>query len=197
MRRLLLRVVILMTLPLGAGTAEAARDGGCASLLQCLFSPARQTSAAQPRHEVAYADAAKYPPGAIIVSTPERRLYLVLGDGKALSYPVGVGKQGYQWSGTSKVVRKARWPSWTPPADMIERARAEGRFLPDELDGGPNNPLGARALYIGGTLYRIHGTNQDASIGHEVSSGCIRMKNADVIDLYNRVRIGAPVYVFQ
>lgn len=194
MWRMLLLAVLLVA---GTASAEAGRDGGCASLVQCLFDTGRQAAGVDQRQVVAYAAAAKYPVGAIVISTPERRLYLVLEGGKALRYPVGVGKEGYQWSGTSRVARKAEWPSWTPPAEMIARARAEGRFLPDALDGGPNNPLGARALYIGGTLYRIHGTNQDASIGYAVSSGCIRMKNDDVIDLYKRVEIGAPVYVFQ
>ena len=189
--------LVLIFLAASGEAAAAARDNGCSGLIQCLFGASQRPSATTGRQVVAYAQAEQYPQGAIIVSTPERRLYLVLGSGKAISYPVGVGKQGYQWSGTSKVVRKAKWPSWTPPVAMIQRARAEGLFLPDELDGGPNNPLGARALYIGGTLYRIHGTNQEASIGHEVSSGCIRMKNDDVIDLYNRVRIGAPVHVIQ
>ena len=194
MWRVLLIVVLAVTAPVDA--MAAAHDSGCASLLACLFGGTRTTGVLA-RETVAYPDAAKYQPGSIIVSTPERRLYFVLSGGKAVSYPVGVGKEGYTWSGTSRVVRKAQWPSWSPPAEMIARARAEGRFLPNELDGGPNNPLGARALYIGGTLYRIHGTNQDASIGHAVSSGCIRMRNADVIDLYKRVKIGAPVYVFQ
>jgi len=194
MWRVLLIVVLAVAAPSGA--MAAARESGCASLFDCLFGGARTTAVAG-RETNTYPDAAKYQPGSIIVSTPKRRLYLILPGGKAISYPVGVGKEGFAWSGTSKVVRKAKWPSWSPPAEMIARANAAGRFLPNELDGGPNNPLGARALYIGGTLYRIHGTNEDASIGHAVSSGCIRMRNADVIDLYNRVKIGAPVYVFQ
>lgn len=194
MWRVLLVVVLAVAAP--AGGSSAVREGGCASLFSCLFGSTPSTGVGE-RETIAYPDAAKYQPGSIIVSTPERRLYFILSGGKAISYPVGVGKQGYTWSGTSKVARKAKWPSWSPPAEMIARARAEGRFLPNELDGGPNNPLGARALYIGGTLYRIHGTNQDASIGHAVSSGCIRMRNADVVDLFNRVKIGAPVYVFQ
>lgn len=195
MWRVLLIVVLAVTAP--AGAMATARESGCQSLFSCLFDGSARTTAVQDRKTIVYPDAAKYQPGAIIVSTPKRRLYFVLPGGKAISYPVGVGKQGFAWSGTSTVVRKAKWPSWSPPREMIARANAQGRFLPNELDGGPNNPLGARALYIGGTLYRIHGTNQDASIGHAVSSGCIRMKNADVIDLYNRVKIGAPVHVFQ
>jgi len=195
MWRVLLMVMLVVVAPVGA--MATARESGCTSLFGCLFGAGSRTTGVRPRETIAYPDAAKYQPGAIVVSTPERRLYFVLPGGKAISYPVGVGKQGFAWSGTSKVVRKAKWPSWSPPREMIARANANGRFLPNELDGGPNNPLGARALYIGGTLYRIHGTNEDESIGHAVSSGCIRMRNADVIDLYKRVEIGAPVYVFQ
>ena len=129
----------------------------------------------------------------IIVNTPERRLYYVLGDGKALKYGVGVGREGFQWAGTHRITRKAEWPGWTPPAAM--RARQPG--LPAYMEGGPRNPLGARALYIGSTLYRIHGSNEPASIGHAVSSGCIRMVNDDVIDLYERVDVGTKVVVIQ
>jgi lipoprotein-anchoring transpeptidase ErfK/SrfK len=131
------------------------------------------------------------------VRTPERALYLVLGEGKARRYKVGVGREGFQWSGTSRVVAKQEWPTWRPPQQMIEREAAKGIILPPVMEGGPENPLGARALYIGGTLYRIHGTNNASSIGGAVSSGCIRMMNADVIDLYERVKLGARVYVYQ
>jgi lipoprotein-anchoring transpeptidase ErfK/SrfK len=121
----------------------------------------------------------------------------VLPEGEAIRYKVGVGREGFQWSGSSRVVAKKEWPSWTPPAQMIAREAAKGITIPAYMEGGPNNPLGARALYIGGTLYRIHGTNNARSIGGAVSSGCIRMLNADVIHLYNIVRIGAPVHVIQ
>ncbi len=127
----------------------------------------------------------------IIVDTSERRLYLVLGDGKALKYGVGVGRQGFQWSGTHRITRKAEWPGWTPPAAMRKRQP----HLPRYMEGGPNNPLGARALYIGSTLYRIHGSNQPWSIGQAVSSGCIRMVNEDVIHLYDQIKVGAKVIV--
>lgn len=135
-------------------------------------------------------------PGTIIINTSERYLYYVMGDGQARRYGVGVGKEGHAWSGTEKITRKAEWPDWRPPAEMIKRVREkEGRILPAHMKGGPENPLGARALYLGSTLYRIHGTNQPWTIGKAVSSGCIRMRNEDVTDLYERAKIGAKVIV--
>lgn len=136
-----------------------------------------------------------YAPGTIIISTKERRLYHVLPGGKAMRYGVGVGKQGFQWSGTHRITRKAEWPGWTPPAEMRARERAKGRILPAHMKGGPNNPLGARALYIGNTLYRIHGTNQPWTIGSAVSSGCIRLANDDIKHLYAHVTVGSKVIV--
>ena len=133
--------------------------------------------------------------GTLIVNTIERRLYLVLPGGKARRYAVGVGKPGFEWAGTHKVTRKAEWPSWTPPAEMIAREKKKGRDLPRFMPGGVDNPMGARALYLGSTIYRIHGTNQAWSIGKAVSSGCIRMRNEDVMDLYERVPVGARVKV--
>jgi lipoprotein-anchoring transpeptidase ErfK/SrfK len=147
--------------------------------------------------DIDWAPASKYAVGSIVVSTPERALYLVTGSGEARRYSVGVGREGFQWSGTSTIVSKAEWPTWRPPAEMIKREAAKGHILPPEMAGGPENPLGARALYIGGTIFRIHGTNAPGSIGGAVSSGCIRMMNADVIELYERVRVGAKVHVFQ
>ncbi|WP_425545385.1 L,D-transpeptidase [Labrys sedimenti] len=132
-----------------------------------------------------------YSPGTIVISTKEKRLYLVQDDGTALRYGIGVGKQGFTWKGTETISRKAEWPSWTPPKEMIAR-RPE---LPDHMEGGLNNPLGARALYLGSTLYRIHGTNEPNTIGRAVSSGCIRMANPDVMDLYQRVGVGTTVVV--
>jgi hypothetical protein len=139
-------------------------------------------------------------PGTIIINTGERRLYYVLGGGQAIRYGIGVGREGFQWSGVAKVGAKREWPAWHPPADMIERELVQyGRQLPSRMEGGPANPLGARALYLyeGGrdTLYRIHGTNQPHTIGLATSSGCIRMLNEEVIDLYNRVPMGAKVIV--
>lgn len=129
--------------------------------------------------------------GTIVVDTRQHFLYFVLGDGRALRYGIGVARDGFEWSGTHRVTRKAEWPSWTPPAEM--RRRQPG--LPTRMEGGPNNPLGARALYLGSTLYRIHGTTEPWSIGQNVSSGCIRMTNADVIDLYGRVQLNTKVVV--
>lgn len=131
------------------------------------------------------------PAGTVIVDTPARYLYYVLGDGRAIRYGIGVGREGFTWAGRERVTRKAEWPDWRPPADMLRREPHLPRFVP----GGPQNPLGARALYLGSTLYRIHGTNQDWSIGYAVSSGCIRMMNEDVVDLYRRVGIGTEVIV--
>ena len=130
-------------------------------------------------------------PGTIIIDANKRFLYLVLPDGEALRYGIGVGREGFGWSGTERITRKAEWPGWTPPAEM--RARQPG--LPSYMPGGPENPLGARALYLGNTLYRIHGSNEPWTIGQAVSSGCFRMTNEDVTDLYDRVRVGAKVIV--
>ncbi len=139
-------------------------------------------------------------PGTIIINTRRRYLYLVLGNDRAKRYGIGVGRQGFQWSGVAYIGRKAEWPDWYPPKEMIEREKKlYGRTLPEKMEGGPNNPLGARALYLykngRDTLYRIHGTNQPWTIGRAVSSGCIRMRNEDVIDLYKRVKVGTKVIV--
>lgn len=136
-----------------------------------------------------------YPPGTIIVDTSDRYLYLIIGQGQALRYGVAVGREGFQWEGSMKVTKKVEWPEWRPPKDMIKREKAKGKTLPEVVPGGPNNPLGARALYLGRTEYRIHGTNAPKSIGEFASSGCIRMLNEHVIDLYDRVRVGARVIV--
>ena len=146
-----------------------------------------------PRKEIAFKEG--YPAGTIIIDTSDRRLYHVLGNGKAMRYGVGVGREGFEWSGTNRVSRKAEWPSWTPPEVMIKREAAKGRILPRYMEGGPNNPMGARALYIGSTIYRIHGTNEPWSIGQAMSSGCIRMANDDVRHLYERVSVGNRVIV--
>jgi lipoprotein-anchoring transpeptidase ErfK/SrfK len=130
-------------------------------------------------------------PGTIVIDTPEKFLFLVQPNGRAIRYGVGVGRPGFEWSGVKSVTRKTEWPDWTPPAQMLLR-RPD---LPTHMDGGPHNPLGARALYLGSSLYRIHGTNDPSTIGQNVSSGCIRMTNDDVIDLYNRVPVGAKVIV--
>ena len=142
---------------------------------------------------VAYAGKEK--PGTIVIDTGTRFLYLVGPNGQARRYGVGVGKQGFTWTGSKSITRKAKWPSWTPPTQMIARERLKGRELPAHMPGGPANPLGARALYLGTSLYRIHGTNQPWTIGQAVSSGCIRMRNQDVTDLYERVGVGTRVVV--
>jgi lipoprotein-anchoring transpeptidase ErfK/SrfK len=131
------------------------------------------------------------PPGTIIIDTGHTFLYLTLGRGMAMRYGIGVGRQGFTWSGVETIVRKSEWPDWIPPAQMVARQP----YLPRWVGGGPGNPLGARALYLGNTEYRIHGTNNPSSIGKHVSSGCIRLQNADIIDLYNRVGIGTKVVV--
>ncbi len=130
-------------------------------------------------------------PGTVVVNTTERFLYLVLGNNRALRYGIGVGREGFQWSGLVKVSRKAEWPDWTPPPEMIQRQP----YLPRFMAGGPGNPMGSRALYLGATIYRIHGTNQPETIGHAVSSGCFRLANGDVIDLFERVPVGAKVVI--
>jgi lipoprotein-anchoring transpeptidase ErfK/SrfK len=133
------------------------------------------------------------PPGTIIISTSDRFLYLIQGNGRALRYGIGVGREGFQWQGLQKITRKQEWPDWTPPPEMIARQP----YLPRFMAGGPGNPMGARALYLGTTVYRIHGTNQPQTIGSAVSSGCFRLVNADITDLYDRVPVGTKVIVRQ
>jgi lipoprotein-anchoring transpeptidase ErfK/SrfK len=130
-------------------------------------------------------------PGTIVVDTPNTYLYLVLGGGQAVRYGIGVGREGFTWSGVETISRTAEWPDWFPPAEMIARQP----YLPRFMAGGPGNPLGARALYLGNSAYRIHGTNDPTTIGHQVSSGCIRLTNEDVADLFSRVRVGTKVVV--
>jgi lipoprotein-anchoring transpeptidase ErfK/SrfK len=133
----------------------------------------------------------KEPAGTIIIDTPQRFLFLVQGNGRAIRYGIGVGKPGFTWAGVKQISRKAEWPDWRPPEEMLKR-RPD---LPPFMAGGPNNPLGARAMYLGSSLYRIHGSNEPWTIGHAVSSGCIRMRNEDVTDLYERVKVGTRVVV--
>ena len=141
------------------------------------------------RQIVSYAS--REAPGTVIIDTPHTYLYYVLGSGKAIRYGIGVGREGFTWSGVRSVERKSEWPDWHPPAEMLARQP----YLPRMTAGGPGNPLGARAMYIAGTQYRIHGTNAPSTIGKQVSSGCIRLTNENVIDLYNRVQLGAKVIV--
>jgi len=132
-------------------------------------------------------------PGTVIIDTPNTYLYYVLGGGQAIRYGIGVGRDGFQWQGLLSITRKAEWPDWTPPPEMIARQP----YLPRFMAGGPGNPLGARAMYLGTTVYRIHGTNRPDTIGTKVSSGCFRLVNADVADLYDRVPVGTKVIVRQ
>jgi lipoprotein-anchoring transpeptidase ErfK/SrfK len=141
------------------------------------------------RQVVSYAT--REAPGTIIIDTPNTYLYLVMGGGQAMRYGIGVGRDGFTWSGTQSITKKAEWPDWTPPPEMIARQP----YLPRQMAGGPGNPLGARAMYLGGTIYRIHGTNAPGTIGTRVSSGCIRLTNEDVADLYSRVNVGTRVIV--
>jgi len=143
------------------------------------------------RETVAYNG--RHAPGTIVVSTSERRLYYVLGNGRAIRYGIGVGRPGFTWGGVKTVSMKREWPDWRPPPQMLKRRPDLPRYMP----GGPDNPLGARALYLGSSLYRIHGSNEPETIGQAVSSGCIRMMNEDVVDLYERVRVGTKVVVMR
>src|SRR3712207_1573716 len=146
-------------------------------------------AAAIPREVIEFRG--RFAPGTIVVSTSERRLYYVLGNGQAIRYGVGVGRPGFQWAGTKTITMKREWPDWRPPAQMLKR-RPD---LPRYMAGGIGNPLGARAMYLGSSLFRIHGSNEPETIGQAVSSGCFRMTNADVADLYSRVRVGTKVIV--
>ena len=144
-----------------------------------------------PRTTVSYPG--QYKPGTIVINTPERRLYLVTGNGQAIRYGIGVGRDGFRWGGVKRISAKKEWPGWTPPSQMRQR-RPD---LPRHMAGGIDNPLGARAMYLGSSLYRIHGSNEPETIGQAVSSGCFRMTNEDVVDLYDRVQVGATVIVQQ
>lgn len=184
-------------LALIAGTAVAATATAAVAEIDPLtrqplvtyVDPAKAQATAIPREIVAFSGT--YRPGTIVINTSERRLYFVLPDGKAVRYGVGVGRPGFDWAGSQTITRKAEWPGWTPPAQMLKRRPDLPRFMP----GGPENPLGARAMYLGSTLYRIHGSNEPETIGQAVSSGCIRMLNEDVIDLYERTKVGTRVVV--
>jgi lipoprotein-anchoring transpeptidase ErfK/SrfK len=169
-----------------SGPAHASRDPIRRGLSEFLNIFSMQ---AIPRQVVTWRK--DYAPGTVVISTRERRLYYVLGNGQAIRYGVGVGRQGFIWSGTKSVAMKREWPDWRPPPQMLRR-RPD---LPRYMRGGMDNPLGARAIYLGSSLYRIHGSNEPDTIGAAVSSGCIRMTNRDVTDLYERVKIGTRVVV--
>jgi lipoprotein-anchoring transpeptidase ErfK/SrfK len=163
---------------------QVLRDPGIGNERDAAEVPARLR-----RQVVAYHT--REAPGTIIIDTPNTQLYYVLGAGKAVRYGIGVGREGFTWSGVQTISRKTEWPDWVPPAEMLQRQP----YLPRFMAGGPGNPLGARAMYLGGTIYRIHGTNAPETIGGQVSSGCIRMLNEDVVDLYARASLGTRVVV--
>ena len=185
-----------LRMPDVGGSAQpqiASRASSATAVQQAYGRPPIGTASPIPREFISYNG--PYGPNTIVISTSERRLYWIYETGKAIRYGVGVGREGFQWSGAAAISRKAEWPGWTPPPQMIAREAAKGHILPAYMPGGLNNPLGARALYIGASLYRIHGSNEPWTIGHAVSSGCIRMTNEDVTDLYDRVGVGAKVVV--
>jgi lipoprotein-anchoring transpeptidase ErfK/SrfK len=192
MRRILMLAAGALASLVLASAAQAAQDTSI-----FLFPPGQASSDGRPlvspipRETISYDG--PYAPGTIVVNTGERRLYYVLPGHEAIKYGVGVGRPGFTWAGRSRIANKREWPDWTPPPQMLKR-RPD---LPRHMEGGIDNPLGARAMYIAGTLYRIHGSNEPDTIGQAVSSGCIRMTNDDVTDLYSRVKVGAPVVVMR
>jgi lipoprotein-anchoring transpeptidase ErfK/SrfK len=192
MRRITLLAAGVCAGVLMASAAQAAQD-----ISIFLYPPGHASGDGRPlvspipRETISYEG--PYSPGTIIVNTEERRLYYVLPGHEAIKYGVGVGRPGFTWAGHSHIANKREWPDWTPPAQMLKR-RPD---LPRHMEGGIDNPLGARAMYIAGTLFRIHGSNEPDTIGQAVSSGCIRMTNDDVTDLYSRVRVGSPVIVLR
>jgi lipoprotein-anchoring transpeptidase ErfK/SrfK len=188
MMRILCATVALMALVAGS-TAQAQFFGGPRDVMYSGQNDFQSGVNPIPRETVMFSSG--YTPGTIVVNTAERRLYLVLGNGEALRYGIGVGRDGFRWGGVHRITAKKEWPSWTPPRQMIAR-RPD---LPRHMAGGIENPLGARAMYLGSTLYRIHGSNEPETIGQAVSSGCFRMTNDDVADLYDRVSVGATVVV--
>ncbi|WP_075217455.1 L,D-transpeptidase [Mongoliimonas terrestris] len=197
MRKLLLTTAgafLAILAAAGSATAQEATtkryyDPASGSFETIVVRPKRQTANPVPREVISYEG--PYKKGTIVVNTEERRLYYVLGDGKALKYGIGVGRPGFTWAGTHSITRKAEWPGWTPPPAMRKRQPD----LPYHMPGGPDNPLGARAMYLGSTIYRIHGTAEPWTIGQAVSSGCIRMTNDDVAHLYEQVGVGTKVIV--
>ncbi|MFL6305092.1 MAG: L,D-transpeptidase [Candidatus Sulfotelmatobacter sp.] len=166
-------------------------SGGSPSSSGAFLAPEGGEYAAPPSERQSVAFPTRFALGTVVIDTAQTFLYYVIGNGQALRYSIGVGRDGFTWSGEQAVTRKAEWPDWTPPAEMIARQP----YLPRWMAGGDGNPLGARAIYLGKTVYRIHGTNAPTTIGQRVSSGCIRMLNADVIDLYSRVDVGTKIVV--
>jgi lipoprotein-anchoring transpeptidase ErfK/SrfK len=175
----------------GGGPRYGATYSPYSSPYSSLYSNPYSSASPIPKTTVSFD--ASYAPGTIVINTTERRLYYVLGGGQALRYGIGVGRIGFTWAGVTRVSAKREWPDWTPPSDMLRR-RPD---LPRHMKGGIDNPLGARAVYLGSSLYRIHGSNEPETIGQAVSSGCFRMTNEDVVDLYGRVSVGARVIVLR
>jgi len=185
-------------LALAALTAPAFAQSRPAEQMDVLDEPGRVPTAEEEQLPPQYQRQVVFfrtneAPGTIVVDSNNRHMYLVAGNGRAIRYGIRVGRDGFRWSGLQKITRKQEWPDWRPPPEMIERQP----YLPRFMAGGPGNPLGARALYLGKTVYRIHGTNQPQTIGHAVSSGCFRLVNADVTDLYERVPVGTKVIIKQ
>ncbi len=186
--------VLVVAALVGSTTASlAGREAGDPGATIGLFDDSNFSSGVSPIRRETVSYAANYKPGTIVINTRERRLYLILGEGRALRYGIGVGRIGFTWSGVKTVSAKKEWPGWSPPEQMLRRRPDLPRYMP----GGVENPLGARAMYLGSSLYRIHGSNEPETIGQAVSSGCFRMTNEDVTDLYERVRIGTTVIVQQ
>lgn len=189
-----------LTMPVAPAPAEAASifakivQGGKGRTKHAKRVSLKNSDASPIPRETVYYDET-VAAGTIIVETSERRLYYTLGNGTAIKYAISVARPGFEWAGTNSVSRKAEWPDWRPPAEMIAREARKGRKLPAFMAGGPNNPLGARALYLGSTIYRIHGTNQPWTVDKAMSSGCIRMANDDVVHLYQQAKVGTKVIV--
>ncbi len=192
-RKLLFTLAVMSGLVAQTGVShaiEASDENAAAFFGNYSLSGNGRPQASSVRRETVSYDG-KYAPGTIFVSSKERRLYFVLPNNQAIKYGVGVGRPGFDWAGTQVITNKREWPDWTPPPQMLKR-RPD---LPRHIKGGPENPLGARAMYLGTSLYRIHGSNEPETIGQAVSSGCIRMTNEDVTDLYARVKVGTQVIV--
>jgi len=190
--------LLALATPCGLGGGSAMADPASRDEMQIDDQPGYEPSAEQEQLDPQYQRQFVFyrtaeAPGTIIIQTAERYLYLVQGNNRAIRYGIGVGRDGFQWRGLVKISRKQEWPDWRPPPEMIDRQP----YLPRFMAGGPGNPLGARAMYLGATVYRIHGTNQPETIGSAVSSGCFRLINPDVIDLFDRVPVGAKVIVRQ
>ena len=191
MLRLICILVILALSPFAEASAQRT-DMSIGDQPGYQPTPEEEQLPPEYRHQVVFFRSSE-PPGTIVVHTSERFLYIVQGNSRAMRYGIGVGRDGFQWQGLLKITRKQEWPDWTPPPEMIERQP----YLPRFMAGGPGNPMGARALYLGNTIYRIHGTNQPQTIGSAVSSGCFRLVNPEIMDLYERIPVGTKVVVRQ